>query len=396
MKALLAHPGTQYAHKLACQLHRHQSLYKFVTGIGFSPNDALLRFLPSNVKKKLANRILNCSIPSSAVKRIPLPEIISLRELSRGVNAEDSLFKRNRSFQQKIGQKLLDTSDVVIGFDTSSWILVDRVRKPFVLDQSIAHPEEKKAVFASLRSLYPAWVEDIPLKADAHVSTEQHEHGKASKIVVASSFTMNSLVKHGVDRSKIVVNPYGVGESFFRPRIRKSKGEKVRFVYLGILGARKGLPFLLEAWKENSLWQHAELWLAGPASANAINEVNQTPGVTYKGRLPLNEIPSLLDHCDCLVFPSFFEGFGQVILEAMAAGMSVISTEATAAPDIIENNVDGIVIQAGDKKALGESLKRLSMDVNECYTMGEKAREKARSFSWDAYGDRWNNILAQL
>lgn len=396
MKALLVHPGTQYAHRLACQLHRHNSLYKFVTGIGFAPGDPLLRFVPARIRKKLANRILDCSIPSSSVKRIPLPEIISLRELSRGVNAEDSLFKRNRSFQEKISQKLLDSSDAVIGFDTSSWILVDRTRKPFILDQSIAHPDEKKEVFATLRSLYPAWTEDIPLKAGEHVLTERQEHSKASRIVVASSFTMNSLVKHGVNRAKITVNPYGVGESFFRSKVKRSKGEKVRFVYLGILGARKGLPFLLETWKENSMWQNADLWLAGPASPNAIKEVNETPGVTYKGRLPLNEIPSLLDQCDCLVFPSFFEGFGQVILEAMAAGLSVISTEATAAPDIIESNVDGIVIRSGDKKALGGSLKRMASDPAECYAMGERAREKARGFSWNAYGDRWNNILTQL
>ena len=54
--------------------------------------------------------------------------------------------------------------------------------------------------------------------------------------------------------------------------------------------------------------------------------------MTYKGRIPFQEIPELLNCCDCLVFPSFFEGFGQVILEAMASGLPVIATDEVSKP----------------------------------------------------------------
>lgn len=309
---------------------------------------------------------------------------------------EKSLAQRNEAFQKKISDGVLLDSDKIVGFDTSSWIVADRAKKlqrPFFLDQSIAHPRQKFEVFASLRHQYPKWDQDIPEKGNEHIELEEKEYDLAHRIVAASNFTRDGLIRQGIPAEKILLNPYGVSGNFFRKKERPVMGDKVRFIYLGTLGARKGLPVLLDAWMDNHLYSKAELWLAGPASDYAKESVSQIPGIMYKGRLPYSEIPGLLDASHCLVFPSFFEGFGQVILEAMAAGLPVITTEATAGPDIIENGVDGFIIQSGDKSALGKAMLQFIEDPQGCYAIGQRAQEKAMAFSWDAYGDRWNKIL---
>ena len=396
VKTLLLHPGTQYSHRLACQLNRVGYLYKFITGIAITANDSLLKWLPDIIRTKISNRILDCSLSAEQVKSIPVPELLALFQLWRGKNMESVMHQRNISFQRSIPRKHIETAECFIGFDTSSWILaeqVTKIKKPFFLDQSIAHPREKERIYADLRTNYPTWAEGIQQKEDRYIHVEETEYALATRIVVASSFTKESLIRQGVTAEKICMNPYGVSESFFRKRDKPERKNKIRFLYLGLLGVRKGLPFLLETWKEFELHCIAELWLAGPASEDVQLIVQSIEGVQYKGKIPFQQMPTLIKECDSLVFPSFFEGFGQVILEAMAGGLPVITTDATAGPDIIENGTDGLLIRAGDKKSLAENMSRLAHDPSLCIEMGARAVEKAQSFSWDAYGDRWKRII---
>lgn len=396
MKTLLAHPGTQYSHRLAHQLGRLGYLYKFITGVAFVSDSYFLKGLPEFVRAKISNRILDITISADQLEIILFPELIALLQLKLKKEAELVLNRRNEMFQVKLKNKFLRESDNIIGFDTSSWIIAERAMnmgKPFFLDQSIAHPLEKVNLFTTLRTQYPDWKEDVPQKPDRLVQHEVIEYNLATKIVVASMFTKKSLEKNGISPGKIVVNPYGIGPEFFQVKEMFPGREKIRFVYLGALGVRKGLPLLIETWMENGFYRNSDVLLAGPANEFAKNAVKSTPGMKFIGRVSYHQIPVILASCDCLVFPSYFEGFGQVILEAMASGLPVITTDATAGPDIIEDGIDGFVIPAGDKKALGNAMQIIAEDPALCYNMGKLAQQKARSFSWNSYGDRWKNII---
>jgi glycosyltransferase involved in cell wall biosynthesis len=397
MKVTIIHPGTQYSHQLVGQLSRLDLLYRFVTGLAFVPDDPLIRLLSTHWRRKLANRILQFDLLPEKLVRIPTPELVALAKLRLGFSMEPTLQRRNQVFQKAVRNELIDRSEAIIGFDTSSWIVAERAHSlgiPFYLDQSIGHPAKKVEVFAGLRSRYPKWAEDVVDKDSKYRQREVLEHKLSSKVVVASSFTRNSLIQNGVPAEKIVINPYGVGPGFFQAKKRsRAPGEKLRLLYLGFLGARKGLPFLIEVWNQHELHRYAEVWLAGPASPYAVEAVKQTPGMIYREKLPHREIPELIGACDVLLFPSFYEGFGQVILEAMASGLPVITTEATAGPDIIEHKSDGWLFSAGDPQGLVEAVMAYVQDHSLAGRMGERAREKAKSFSWESYGDRWATIL---
>jgi alpha-maltose-1-phosphate synthase len=97
-----------------------------------------------------------------------------------------------------------------------------------------------------------------------------------------------------------------------------------------------------------------------------------------------------------LVFPSYFEGFGLVLLEAMACGLPVITTTATAGPDIVSAGEDGWIIESGDLGALEEKMTYCLEYPEIVRQMGLQARATAERYSWSAYGDRWMTILAEL
>jgi glycosyltransferase involved in cell wall biosynthesis len=90
------------------------------------------------------------------------------------------------------------------------------------------------------------------------------------------------------------------------------------------------------------------------------------------------------------------EGFGLVLLEALAAGMPIIGSDATGAPDLITDGVEGYVIGVGDTESLRDKLLRFIASPSDLARMSAAARLCAERHSWDAYGDRWTAILRQV
>jgi len=199
------------------------------------------------------------------------------------------------------------------------------------------------------------------------------------------------LVDNGIAPEKIEVIPYGVDLARFRP-IKSPTARPFRFVFVGIITARKGVPLLFEAWKKLAP-NEAELWLVGSASREAQAAIPHIKGLEIKNAVPQADVPGLMRQCDVFVLPSYFEGFGLVILEAMACGLPAITTTATAGPDIISRDQDGWVIQPGDLDGLVETMRFCLENPDRVVEISIKARATAEKFSWDAYGDRWMEII---
>jgi len=164
---------------------------------------------------------------------------------------------------------------------------------------------------------------------------------------------------------------------------------------VGSILARKGVPLLLAAWEKLRL-KNAELWLLGHVTPKVRKLIPNLPGLRVLGRRPRTELIEVLRSCDVFVLPSYFEGFGLVLLEALACGLPVITTTATAGPDIIARGNDGWVIEPGNLKALTEAMEFCVANRDRIAQMGVNARQTAERFSWDAYGDRWSEILREI
>jgi glycosyltransferase involved in cell wall biosynthesis len=359
---------------------------------------ALQTWLPAQLNRKIANRITH-GIPPKLIRTIPTIEWKSLRQLKQGLSSQAVFHEKNKAFQKRVPQESLQSAGSVIGFDTSSWILAaraEKISKPFLLDQSIAHPIVKETVLRGVSARHPEWREELEERLPMVLKSENLEHKLASKIVVASTYTKQTLISQGVASSKIIINPYGVDlQKFNSTTVRRVDGCQLRFLFLGAVSARKGVPLLIEAWKELAL-KDSELWLVGPVSERERKLIPDLPGLHIKGKYPFEELPDLMRQCDVLVFPSYCEGFALVLLEALASGMPIISTEATAAPDLIEDGTEGLLIQSGDLDALCRAMKYYADNPDKLKSMGAAARHCAERFSWDNYGDRWQQILKEF
>jgi glycosyltransferase involved in cell wall biosynthesis len=99
---------------------------------------------------------------------------------------------------------------------------------------------------------------------------------------------------------------------------------------------------------------------------------------------------------DVLVLPSLFEGFGLVILEAMAQGLPVITTAHTAGPDVISQGVDGFIVPIRSAEAIAARLDQLASTPNLLREMKQAAQDKAKLQRWENYRESLLQMVQDL
>ncbi|WLT38832.1 glycosyltransferase family 4 protein [Synechocystis sp. B12] len=159
------------------------------------------------------------------------------------------------------------------------------------------------------------------------------------------------MLREGIAPEKISIIPYGAPIEYFQPAPKPDR--TFRALFVGQVGARKGVHYLLQAWKKLRLPQ-AELMLVGFNNfpQHWLDHLPST--VRYIPSVPHPQLNQYYSSANVFVFPSLVEGFGLVLTEAMACGIPIIATPNTAGPDIITNGVEGFIIPIRDPEALQE------------------------------------------
>lgn len=393
-KVLLVHPGTQYSYHTARQLKEFGLLYKFCTGLALTDN------LFHRVLKKVFKVLRKRSIPflnKNELHLQPLQELFSLALLKYGFDSEDVLYLRNKIFQKKIKKQFFENASVVIGYDTSSWILAERCRltgKKFILDASIGHPLSKEIIFNKLSKRYPEWSKGFRPKKTKYIYAELEEIELADLVVVPSKFVFDTYVSNGVSEHKLRINHFGTSLEYFRPKKWNKPIEKLKFLFFGSLNGRKGLPILFEAWESVSSQINGELILAGyekiPSHIKIPTNVKVIGPVMKEDRL------SLFHSADIFVFPSFFEGFAQVQIEAAACGLPLIGTYNSGGEEIIKEGKNGMLVDIENADALVDAILYFHHNKEKIPEMGYQSHLISKNFDWKDYGSRWNQIISEI
>lgn len=225
-----------------------------------------------------------------------------------------------------------------------------------------------------------------------HLSTESK---LADLCITGSSFTKRSLVENGIAPNKVVVVPYGVDLEAFKPQVRPDDG-KFRVLFVGSLVQRKGIKYLLEAWKALAL-PNAELVLVGRSFVDTELPAGYNDMFTHIPHVSQKELAELYGKADLFCFPSIVEGFGLVILEALACGTPVVTTTNTAGPDILEESKTGFILEPTDLEGLTDRLRWCYTERNgKLVAMRPLCRQAAERYTWPLFRERLACELARF
>lgn len=164
-----------------------------------------------------------------------------------------------------------------------------------------------------------------------------------------------------------------------QPHINKVAHEEFNLVLLGLLGRNKGVYDLLDvlAERKQEFEGKLQLLLGGNGEVEKVQGIVKERGleslVKYEGWVSGEKKARLLNSADAYVLPSYYEGVPISILEAESYGLPIISTKVGGIPEIVGDEVNGILITPGDKDALYKAIARLMDDPALARQMGEKS-----------------------
>jgi len=226
----------------------------------------------------------------------------------------------------------------------------------------------------------------------------------SDKIIVPSVYLKNRVIGWGVAGEKIEV-VYNAPEPTFLLDISKSEAkEKLGLsgniiLSVGRLAPWKGfseairiLPDLL---KENPAFQ---LIIAGDGGERKnlefeIKNLKLENKVKLVGSVPHSQMPLYFKAADVFVLNSGYEGLSHVILEAMQHGVSVIASSEGGNPELIENDVNGLLVKYKDQEQLKSAILKLWQDKNLQEKFIQNSREKLKSFTWENLVGKTTEIL---
>lgn len=171
------------------------------------------------------------------------------------------------------------------------------------------------------------------------------------------------------------------------------------FGFIGRIVDRKGINELISVFddiyqKNKSL----KLILVGPfemeqiKNKNIPQEIESHPGIIYIGRVMQQEVPKYIALLDVFVLPAWWEGFGNVLVQAAAMGIPVISTQGTGTIDAVSDNFNGILVPVKDKLALKEAMITLMVDNKLRMNYGSNGKVWAKHFDRKLIWDEIHNI----
>jgi glycosyltransferase involved in cell wall biosynthesis len=223
---------------------------------------------------------------------------------------------------------------------------------------------------------------------------------QAQHVICNSQATANDIIKFcQIPASKITPIPLAHDGDHFRPLFgRGGEGERGRggddrfyYLYIGRHDPHKNLHRLIAAFAAIPNCKDYELWLAGSTDARytpALRELAEELGISDRVKfldyVSYNQLPKIINNAIALVFPSLWEGFGFPILEAMACGTPVITSNLSSLPEVAGDAA--ILINPYNSSEITEAMQTIATDRELRDRLSAQSITRANQFSWEKTG----------
>jgi glycosyltransferase involved in cell wall biosynthesis len=213
---------------------------------------------------------------------------------------------------------------------------------------------------------------------------------RAARIITDSEFCRRDIMAtYGVPADRIAVIPLAA-DARFHPRapheiarVLSRYGLEPGFLFaLGRLNSRKNLERLLRAHAQlrRAVAREVPLVVGGAQDDEVDTAGRREDGVRFVGYIPDDDLPAFYCGAAGVVYPSLFEGFGLPVLEAMASGSPVVTSDRSALPELVADSA--LTVDPEDVDALTDAMRRVVTDPDLAAELRRRGLERSRHFSW--------------
>jgi glycosyltransferase involved in cell wall biosynthesis len=227
---------------------------------------------------------------------------------------------------------------------------------------------------------------------------------RAARVLTGSDFARRSILRaYQIDPDKVITIPIAPNP-IFRPLPRDRAQREVRdrlkidgpFVltvgdlqprknHLGLIQAFEGLVETHPQIRQKLVFAGKDTWFA-PQIREAAKNSRVADRIVFTGFVEDNDLLRLYNACDCFVFPSFYEGFGIPILEAMACGRAVACANTSSMPEVADGA--GILFDPQSKAEIARALADILLDAELRARLERLGLQRAPQFTWNRTAER--------
>jgi glycosyltransferase involved in cell wall biosynthesis len=232
---------------------------------------------------------------------------------------------------------------------------------------------------------------------------------KADRLIAVSEASGHFAHLLGFAERRITIVPNGVDLSCFNGKVdallmrrELGIGDKPLVVTASRLIKRKNPGLLVSAFaKVLKVIPDAKLVIAGSGReehnlSDQIRDLNITDSVSLLGGLAKEKVAQLMAAADIFVLPSKVESFGLSLLEASAAAVPVVCSNAGGIPEVFQDGFNALLYPPGDDDAMGRAIVHLIQDRELAKKIGANAVETAKRFTWEMAAEKTLRVYEEV
>ena len=411
MQVTVFHPGTQHSWQTALALQQLGRLDSYRTSIFYQPERwpyRLERFLPAPLARRAAAEFRRFSHPGldpalvQTVGFAEWAERIAARAGLRGLALAIDRIGNRQFVRHLAGSINSERAFALWGFNgssLSSFELAQQTGRTCILDRTNGDFRIYNAMMDDIAERYGDWFLPIERQVSAaDIEADEREYQLADAILVGSPFAAATIREAVVDQTvqaKLRVLNYCYDEALFGhlpAPVPTSKTAPVRFLFMGLAIPRKGFHHVLEAIARISR-SEAELTIVGDLKVPPKMFAPYADRVTWIPPVARADVPAIMARHDVLVLPSYFEGAGIVLYEALAAGCALIQSDRCALAVTPET---GIMLDSVNTDAVEAAMRAAIADRDRLAAWRSAAQAEAQNYTFARYRENIAGLLAEL
>ncbi len=226
-----------------------------------------------------------------------------------------------------------------------------------------------------------------------------HILSQASHIFCISEATASETIERfQIPASKITTTLLAHDASHFYFNDRQGRSNIPYFLYVGRHDPHKNVSRIITAFSQLATAKNYELWLVGsedkrytPQLRNQVIELGLQEKVKFLQYIPYAELPKIISQARALIFPSLWEGFGIPVLEAMACGTPVITSNLSSLPEVAGDAA--ILVDPYQVREITVAMSDLIKDDELHQQLRQLGLQRASQFSWAKTGKATSEVI---